>query len=316
MSDTPHDQPPTLEIEIQDFLLDRQIRKLSPKTIRWHKACLAKWQVFCVLSDVAATEQVTPKLLRLFLVHLETKGHNEGGISHIYRSVKTFLRWYEDEYEPPTWKSPTRKVKVKAPSSAPLDPLSIDDFNAMLAACERKTLAGERDRAVLYMFLDSGMRHQELTDLLVGDVNLANGEVTIRKGKGGKARTVFIGATTRRALLHYLRYRGPLPPSAPLWIGKGNRRLNKDGIRQIVRRRAADAGIPEPGLHAFRRAFAVNSLRNGMSIVTLQRLLGHSTLAIINRYLKLVTDDLRVAHAEFGVVDNLGGRGARGPPKP
>jgi hypothetical protein len=85
MTDTPHDQPPTLDFESQDFLLDRQIRKVSPQTIRWHKACLSKWREFCIANNVTSTVQSTPKLLRLFIVHLETKGHNEGGISHIFR---------------------------------------------------------------------------------------------------------------------------------------------------------------------------------------------------------------------------------------
>jgi integrase/recombinase XerD len=65
------------------------------------------------------------------------------------------------------------------------------------------------------------------------------------------------------------------------------------------------AGIPMLGLYKFRRAFAVNSLRNGMDIVTLQRLMGHTSLAIITKYLKLVTQDLQESHRKFGVVDNL-----------
>lgn len=58
-------------------------------------------------------------------------------------------------------------------------------------------------------------------------------------------------------------------------------------------------------MHEFRRAFAVNYLRNGGDVITLQRLLGHSNLSIINRYLALVSEDLRVSHSKFGVVDNL-----------
>jgi hypothetical protein len=129
MADTPHNQPPTLDFEIQDFLLDREIRKVSPQTIRWHKACLSQWRDFCIANDAETTEQSTPRLLRLFLANLETKGHNEGGISHIFRSVKAFLRWYEDEYEPASWKSPTRKVRIKTAKLTPLDPLSIDHIN-------------------------------------------------------------------------------------------------------------------------------------------------------------------------------------------
>jgi integrase/recombinase XerD len=58
-------------------------------------------------------------------------------------------------------------------------------------------------------------------------------------------------------------------------------------------------------MHAFRRAFAVNSLRNGMDVVTLQRLMGHADLSVIDRYLALLDEDLQRAHDRYGVVDNL-----------
>jgi integrase/recombinase XerD len=77
--------------------------------------------------------------------------------------------------------------------------------------------------------------------------------------------------------------------------GNGSRRA---GIRQVVRRAAGRAGVDEPGMHDFRRAFAINSLRNGMDVATLQRLLGHSSLEVVNRYLALVEDDLRAASVQ------------------
>lgn len=116
---------------------------------------------------------------------------------------------------------------------------------------------------------------------------------------------VFIGAKTRRALLTYYRHYSKRVDDAPLWITDEGGALTRSGIRQIVRRRAVAAGIDEPGLHEFRRAFAINYLRNGGDIITLQRLLGHSSLVIINRYLDLLDDDLKAAIAKHGVVDKL-----------
>lgn len=123
--------------------------------------------------------------------------------------------------------------------------------------------------------------------------------------KGRKGRVVFIGAKTRRALLTYYRHYSKRVDDAPLWITDEGGALTRSGIRQIVRRRAVAAGIDEPGLHEFRRAFAINYLRNGGDIITLQRLLGHSSLVIINRYLDLLDDDLKAAIAKHGVVDKL-----------
>lgn len=307
---------PRLDQEIQDFLLERQIRKVSKSTLNWHERCLHRFRDYCYARQVTATQGITPNLLRHFVLDLETSGHNAGGLSNIYRSVKAFLNWCETEYDNRGWQNPARKVKVINRKEEPLDPLPIEHFHKLLATCERKTLTGDRDRALLMVLLDTGIRKAEIAALLVSDLDLKTGSVLIRSGKGGKPRTVFVGATTRRALMAYLREREAfltyqekhhrLRMTDALWIsGRDGKRLRYDGVREVLRRRAADAGIPEPSPHSFRRAFAVNALRNGMNILTLQRLLGHSDLSVINRYVKFLKDDLQQAHEQFGVVDNL-----------
>ena len=299
------DQPLSLDLEIQDFLLDRQVRNLAKTTIQRYSESLAKWRSYMVDQGVTATVQVTPSHMRRFLLTLTEHGHNPGGVSHLFRPVKTYLRWFGEEYAPPGWRNPLDRVKPPHVSTDPIPPVELKDIHKMLATCEAGTLTGERDKAVLLLLLDTGVRHQELTDLVVGDVDLATGTVLVRNGKGRKSRVVFVGARTRRALLAYLRQRSLPPADAPLWVSREGMPLGKYGMRQIVRRRAESAGVEEPGMHAFRRAFAVNSLRNGMDVITLQRLMGHTTLAVINRYLALVDDDLRASHQKFGVVDNM-----------
>jgi integrase/recombinase XerD len=77
------------------------------------------------------------------------------------------------------------------------------------------------------------------------------------------------------------------------------------GLRQIIRRRAEKAGIDPPPLHAFRRAFALASLRGGMDVYSLQRLMGHADLSVLRRYLAQTEADLQAAHERAGPVDHL-----------
>jgi site-specific recombinase XerD len=77
------------------------------------------------------------------------------------------------------------------------------------------------------------------------------------------------------------------------------------GLCQIARRRAEKAGVPVPSLHSFRRAFALYALKNGADIYSLQRLMGHSGLTVLRRYLKQTEADLLEAHRRAGPVDNL-----------
>lgn len=293
-----------LSLAISDFLLDRQARNQTPATLAWYQRCVAKWRDFLMTQNVTQIEEVTPAHVRRFLVHLAESGHSQGGIVTLFTGVKAFLRWYGEEYAPAGW-NPLAKIKTPKRSNERLDPLALSHFQAMVDSCPRRTFAGDRDRALLMLLLDTGVRHQELTDLTVGDVDGNTGQVIVRSGKGRKGRAVFIGAKAQRALLAYYRHRESLDRDSPLWIKSDGDRLSKSGIRQVVRRAAGRGGVEVPGMHEFRRAFAINSLRNGMDVATLQRLLGHSSIEVVNRYLALVEDDLRAAHGKYGVVDNL-----------
>jgi integrase/recombinase XerD len=292
--------------DLQEFYLDRQARNLAPKTLLWYTHALNHWFDYAISQDITHTDRVTPSHLRRFLVTLTENGHNAGGVANIFGAVKAFLNWYADEAAPAGWQNPLRKVKNPKRPEEPLEPLPIVHFRAMLAQCTPRTFSGDRDRALLLILLDTGVRQGELTALTVGDVDIATGAVLVRNGKGRKPRTVFIGLKTKRALLAYLRHREKSEAETGLWVHVDTgQKLTVGGIREIIRRRAAQADLPMPGLHQFRRAFAIAYLRNGGDLATLQRLLGHSSLAVINRYLKVLTDDLQAAHARFGAVDRL-----------
>lgn len=294
-----------IQREIDEFLIDRQARNLTPKSLHYYTYNLTTFADYSIDHGITATIDLTPRHVRKFLIYLSQQKYNDGGVYAVFGALRTYLRWYIAEFEPADWKNPLEKVEAPKRGNELQQPLSLDDFKAMVATCEPKTLTGDRDKALLLFLLDTGVRHQELTDLQVGDVDIYTGQVVVKRGKGRKGRSVFIGVTTRKALLTYFRHYPERTDDKPLWITRNKTALTRSGIRQVTRRRARQAGIDEPGLHEFRRAFALNYLRNGGDVLTLQRLLGHSTLAIINKYVALLDEDLRLGIEKHGVVDNL-----------
>jgi site-specific recombinase XerD len=263
-----------LSQDIAAFLIDRRARNLSPETIEFYRKKLKYLGEFLEQAGIQDTESITPHDLRRLLVGLGEQ-LTPGGVHCIFRAVRTFLFWYEGEYEPDEWIHPIRKVAAPKLSRKTLDPLSLNDLKAMLATCENRTFAGDRDRAVCLTLLDTGCRASEFLALDLCDVDLSTGAVTICHGKGSKRRVVFLGSKARHALMRYLRYR---PEGDALWVTRRGKRLTYAGLRQIVRRLAKGADVPTPSLHSFRRAFALLSLRNGMDVYSLQKLMGHSDL--------------------------------------
>jgi len=186
-----------------------------------------------------------------------------------------------------------------------LEPVPLEVVRAMLSTCGRDLL-GCRDRAVIMALLDTGCRASEFLRLDIGDVNFDDGSVLVRQSKSRRPRVVFLGARSRRALLRYLRMRDDGQDSArPLWTARDGRRLRYAGLRDILRRRARRAGVAAPTLHAFRRAFALCSLRGGADVYSLQRMMGHADLSVLRRYLAQSEADLAAAHRASGPVDHM-----------
>lgn len=286
--------------DVTGFLIDRRARGLTEGTVAYYADELRRWQSYLEGREVHHAQSVTPALLRQYLLHLG-KARNPGGLHAAYRAIRAFLRWYEREYEPEDWANPVTRVEAPRVPQQQLDPVPVSHLKAMLSSCRRRTFTGDRDRAMLLALLDTGCRASEFVALDVADVNLSSGAVIIRQGKGRKFRTTFLGAKTRRELVRYLRHR---EDTGPLWVTIEGTRLKYAGLRQIVRRRAVKAGVPVPSLHSFRRAFALTCLRAGMDVYSLQRLMGHSDLSVLRRYLQQTEADLREAHARSGPVDN------------
>lgn len=293
-------EPTQLQRTIQQFLNDREARGLAKGTLIFYRAKLKYLSDFCNQIDRTEVIQVTPDNLRAFILTLAA--HTPGGIHAIYRAARAFFLWYEEEYEPTNWINPARKVKAPRTTIELLEPIPVADVKALLKTCHPLVGFNIRDRAILLILYDTGLRASELCALNIEDIDLTTSTLTIKQGKGSKPRSAFLGQQARRATRIYLAYRR----TGPAFIIRGGGRLTYNALRDIVIRRAKKAKVVSPALHSFRRAFALNCLRAGMDVFSLQRLMGHKTLTVLRRYLAQTDDDLRTAHAAASPVDRLG----------
>lgn len=291
-----------LLVWIEAFLIDRKAQNMSKGTLEFYQCKLKNFIDFCESKAVKNIMQITPSLLREYLLEFEIKGHNPGGCHAAYRTVKTFMRWWENEVEPKDWTNPIRKVKAPKMSVEPLDPVDIESVKAMMEVCSNN-LTGMRDKAMMVFLLDTGVRASELVSINLEDVNSTTGDVLVRVGKGRKPRTVYLGSKSRKALRAYLKLR--TDHCNALWITDDEERLTFWGVRNLMVRRANKAHVKTPQLHAFRRWFALSCLRAGMDVYSLQQLMGHADLQVLSRYLKQTNQDIREAHHRASPVDGL-----------
>ncbi len=166
-----------------------------------------------------------------------------------------------------------------------------------------------RERAILLLLLDTGLRMSEAAGVRLGDLR-PDGSVKVM-GKGAKERIVPIGSTARAAVVCCLGQRGPGTPDAPLCLGRRGA-LDWRGIQQVLRRLKVRAGItgrcsPHSFRHTFARSYLVNS-----DAFSLQQILGHATLSMVQRHVSLADADLLARHRVASPADRLIGGGGDG----
>jgi integrase/recombinase XerD len=153
------------------------------------------------------------------------------------------------------------------------------------------------------------LRASEFSSLRISDVDLVTGRVIIRTGKeggakGGQGRIVFVGNEIRRSLWKYLKDRPDAhDPEAPLFLNNQQQPYCRNSLRLFITKLGKRLGI-KAHPHKFRHTFAINYLRNGGDVFTLQDLLGHHSLEMVRHYARLAEVDIAAAHKRASPVDN------------
>ena len=300
------------------WLLTCDINQNSPRTMGSRREVMNKFLWFLRIRGI---ETVGVHEIRQFL-HYLGHGHMEPGgrwgnprqinpvssgtIKTYHSILRTFFSWCQAEGEIDS--SPMLRIPPPTDRPDQVQPLNAQQLNAILGAAKR-SLHPRRDEALVLFLLDTGVRATELCDLRRRDVDLQAGSATVM-GKGHKTRTVPFSRDTKRALFQYLNSR-PNDAEAALFqsdrgvtAGDG---LTRHGLRFLVRRLAEAAHVKGVRVspHTFRHTFAISFLRGGGNVFTLQQILGHTNLAMTNRYVAIAQADVANQHQRCSPVSHL-----------
>jgi integrase/recombinase XerD len=301
---------------VRAFLLARTADNYSHSTIdqyRWALERLADY-----LHD-PPIEQVTTENIRAWLAWMRTEYKptrpnksavplSDASLFAAWKAVRAFYKWASPEFGV---SNPSSRIPPPRHASPPIVPFSQDDIKALLKVTERTATAktetrarftmprptARRDRAIILLLLDCGLRVSELCRLSVADVDLAGGSVVVRPfGAGIKSRPRILplGASCRKALAVYL-----LDRTDGLLFD-----MNRDAVLKLLVRLGKRAGVRDCHPHRFRHTCAIQFLRNGGDVFALQRLLGHASLDMVRHYLDLAQVDDERAHKKASPVDN------------
>ncbi len=302
---------------IQGFTLSCQTEGKSSRTIEWYVSFLERFYRFLRENNLPVdVADIDKDHIRSFIRYLQTEAVvprknirlSPATVQGYVRTLKAFFAWtVREEY---LISNPMTRVPVPRGPTKVVNILTTEQIISLLDVCRRSNGNGHRNLTMQLLMLDSGIRVSEMVGMEPEDVNLAEGYITIRNGKGGKERVIPIGSLVQKSLWKYINHFRPQPlihQVTRLFLSDDGLPLTKSGVQQMLRRYGKLAGLAgvRCSPHTFRHTFARNYLLNGGDIFSLQKILGHSSLASVRVYLNLFSSDLKAQHRRFSPVDNL-----------
>lgn len=309
MPDIPPDAPPVVE-DLTDLLASWQrtlrLARLSQATLRTYGSSVAHFAAWLAAqADPPATiEEISREHIQGWLGAMIEAGHRGWTINTRFANLRTFFRWLVDEGE--LERSPMRGVRQPKIVETPVPVLTGDEVRRMLDTCDN-SFEGKRDRAMILVFADCGLRWSEAANLRLDDIDM-DLQVLRVMGKGGRPRAVPYGDRTAEALDRYLRARRRHPRAAKtdrLWVGRQGG-MSAHGVRWNLNERARRAGVVGFHPHRLRHTAAHELRKAGMSDRDMKRIFGWRSNRMLDRYGESAADEsAREAHRRYSFGDRL-----------
>lgn len=289
--------PPLLDLAslLPSWQLAMRAERKSPRTITSYSEGVQGFLRWC--ADTGTTAELTKATVVGFTASLLEGGAEPATARSRHMAVKRFTAWLVDEGELDT--DPLLGLKPPRLDSKVTEALTDEQVKRLIKACQGKTMIDRRDEAIVRLMVETAVRTSEALGMQVSDVSLQDGLATVRRGKGGKGRTVPFGPQTATAIDRYMRARRThrLAERGPLWLGGGGQTFGYHGLNVALKKRAEAAGIERFHLHLLRSTAATRWLRAGGSEGGLMAVAGWSTRSMVDRYTNATASERAAAEA-------------------
>jgi len=287
---------------VHEFLIDCKIRKLSERTVFLYDRQLGYFTSYLENEhNVTTLEDFKTAHVRAYMMMQQEKGTKPSYINDLIKPIKCLCSYaYQEGY---TDTVITRRIKnVKEPKVL-IHTFSSDEITRMIKFFNGKDYLSIRNRLMLMILFDTGVRITEL--LSMRESQIRDGYFLIH-GKGNKERVVPLSPIVSKFMIKYnserTLYFSFRDAEDYYFLSKNGKRLTNEAVAKFMKEAAKAVGVNplvRVSPHTCRHTFAQQSLKNGLDLYSLSRLLGHESVTITQRYLEGIRDE-QILHAVKG----------------
>lgn len=300
-----------LQNVLQEYLCDCQLRKLSERTVKGLRNNNRRFFQY-LESEFSITELEDVKRVHVqaYISYLSEQGRMESYVNGIIKCFRGFFKYCEaEEY---IRDSPMNRISFQKAEITLIRAFNSAEVQRMVKFYSGRTFLAQRNKLIMVLLLDSGIRNTELCTVQLVDI-LENG-IKIH-GKGKKIRYVPLTPAINKALLPYLRTRENYTrdrynyQKQYLFLSQKGKKLTPETVERVVKECGLGCNVRQEircSPHTCRHYYAQTQLKNGCDLFTVSRLLGHNNINITKRYLNsMEVDDLLEIAKETTPLKNL-----------
>lgn len=302
----------TLSQAIAGYLINLSARHLSHNTVLDYTNTLAKLTKHfgneIPVSDIGIDQ------VNAFLGSFTTLSNKT--LSNYHSTLSSFFDWMITNHLVKT--NPLKLVQRAKPERRVIDPVPEVEIKALIEGasytrnyfrpgkktCRNKLHTANHNIAIILFILDNGVRVTELCNLQLADLDLKQQRAFIM-GKGSKERYVPFSPRTSQAIWRYHANRGEMYPEDYVFSTDEGRQMDRRYVLKMLQSASERAEISHVHPHRLRHTFAINYLRAGGDIFTLQMILGHESLDMVRHYSRLAQSDVKRVHRRASPVEYL-----------
>ncbi len=290
-----------MKTALKDFEFHIRAKNLSPKTISVYGERLGYFYKY-IKSKGIAFKDVDKHTIQDYILFQKDRGLKDISINGQILVLRIFFKYlFEEEIID---LNPTEKIPLLKTERRIKPIISEENMQKLLTVPDKRTFTGMRNFCMLMVFYDTLIRLGELTNIKIKDIDFENGTICIF-GKGRKERIVPFGASTAKYLHRFIRKSRKDIPGDVLFCTKDGRILDYRNVARILEKIGKHIGI-HVNPHLIRHSAASHRAMSGMPAFLLQRLLGHTTIQMTQRYVHLVDDEkLKEAFKQYSPLDAM-----------